>query len=184
MAQIEESGGGGKGKKGKGKKHAPSVDMTPMVDLAFLLITFFMLTTTFSKPQTMQLNMPDKTKDNQKQQSKASETLTLLLAKDDKVLWFQGLPDGAKLEETDYSGEGLRKLIMEKTKQIGTYVDVNDNNIVKNKIVVIIKPMDESKYKNVVDVLEEINITVTKVYAIVDVTPEEKTLVTNHQASK
>ena len=178
MAQIEESGGGGKGKKGKGKKHAPSVDMTPMVDLAFLLITFFMLTTTFSKPQTMQLNMPDKTETNEKQESKASESLTLLLAKDDKVLWFQGLSEGAKLAETDFSGEGLRKLIMDKTVEVGKDAEG------KSKIVIIIKPLDESKYKNVVDVLDEMNITVSQRYAIVDVTPEEKALVTNYQASK
>lgn len=178
MAQIEESGGGGKGKKGKGKKHAPSVDMTPMVDLAFLLITFFMLTTTFSKPQTMQLNMPDKTDTKEKSESKASESLTLLLAKDDKVLWFVGLPSEAKLTETDYSGEGLRKLIMEKTALVGK------NAKGKNKIVIIIKPLDESKYKNVVDVLDEMNITNSMVYAIVDVTPEEKELVTKYQASK
>ena len=178
MAQIEESGGGGKGKKGKGKKHAPNVDMTPMVDLAFLLITFFMLTTTFSKPQTMQLNMPDKTDKNEKQESKASESLTLLLAKDDKVLWFQGLPQDAKLTETDYSGEGLRKLIMDKTLEVGKDAEG------KSKIVIIIKPLDESKYKNVVDVLDEMNITVSQRYAIVDVTPEEKDLVTKYQASK
>ncbi len=178
MAQIEESGGGGKGKKGKGKKHAPSVDMTPMVDLAFLLITFFMLTTTFSKPQTMQLNMPDKTDTKEKQESKASESLTLLLAKDDKVLWFQGLPEEAKLAETDYSSEGLRKLIMEKTVQVGK------NEKGENKIVIIIKPLDESKYKNVVDVLDEMNITVSQRYAIVDLIPAEKELVTKYQASK
>ncbi len=178
MAQIEESGGGGKGKKGKGKKHAPSVDMTPMVDLAFLLITFFMLTTTFSKPQTMQLNMPDKTDTKEKQESKASESLTLLLAKDDKVLWFQGLPEEAKLAETDYSSEGLRKLIMEKTAQVGK------NEKGENKIVIIIKPLDESKYKNVVDVLDEMNITVSQRYAIVDVIPVEEELVTKYQASK
>ena len=178
MAQIEESGGGGKGKKGKGKKHAPSVDMTPMVDLAFLLITFFMLTTTFSKPQTMQLNMPDKTDNNEKSESKASESLTLLLAKDDKVLWFQGLPENAKLAETDYSGEGLRKLIMEKTAAVGKDAEG------KNKIVIIIKPLDESKYKNVVDVLDEMNITLSQRYAIVDVIPSEKELVTKYQVSK
>jgi len=140
MAQIEESGGKGKNG-GKGKKHSPSVDMTPMVDLAFLLITFFMLTTTFSKPQTMQLNMPDKTETNEKSEAKASESLTLLLADEDKILWYKGIPEEAKLEQTDYSSDGLRKLIMDKTAQVGK--DANG----KNKIVIIIKPMDNSKYK-------------------------------------
>ncbi len=177
MAEIQESGGGGKEKKGRGKKHSPSVDMTPMVDLAFLLITFFMLTTTFSKPQTMQLNMPDKTDKNEKSESKASESLTLLLADKDKIYWFQGLPADAKLATTDYSSEGLRKLILEKTREVGKDAEG------KNKIVIIIKPMDKSKYKNTVDVLDEMNITLSQRYAIVDLTPEEKDLVAKYEAS-
>lgn len=180
MAQVEESGGSDKKgkKKGRGKKHAPSVDMTPMVDLAFLLITFFMLTTTFSKPQTMQLNMPDKTDTKEKQESKASESLTLLLGEKDKIYWFQGIPDeNAKVEETNYSAEGLRKLILEKTAAIGK------DEKGKNKIVIIIKPLDKSKYKNVVDVLDEMNITLSQRYAIVDVLPAEKDLADKYIAS-
>jgi biopolymer transport protein ExbD len=179
MAQVEESGGGDKkGKKGRGKKHSPNVDMTPMVDLAFLLITFFMLTTTFSKPQTMQLNMPDKTETHEKSEAKASESLTLLLAEKDKIYWFQGIPDeNAKLATVDYSSEGLRKLILDKTREIG-----KDAKGV-NKIVILIKPMDKSKYKNTVDVLDEMNITLSQKYAIVDLIPEEKALAAKYEAS-
>jgi biopolymer transport protein ExbD len=179
MAQVEESGGGKKeGKKGRGKKHSPSVDMTPMVDLAFLLITFFMLTTTFSKPQTMQLNMPEK-KDKIEETSpvKESETITLLLGEKDRIYWFQGLPTEAKLEVTDYSSEGLRKLILQKTAEVGK------NEKGENKIVIIIKPLDKSKYKNMVDVLDEMNITHSQRYAIVDLSPIEKDLVSNYEAS-
>ncbi len=178
MAQIEESGGGDKkGKKGRGKKHAPSVDMTPMVDLAFLLITFFMLTTTFAKPQTMQLNMPDKTDKNEKSESKASESLTLLLGEKDRIYWFQGLPVDAKLEVANYAPESLRKLIMDKTREVGKDVEG------KNKIVIIIKPLDKSRYKNVVDVLDEMNITTSQRYAIVDVIPVEKELVEKYETT-
>jgi len=177
MAQVEESGGGDKkGKKGRGKKSAPSIDMTPMVDLAFLLITFFMLTTTFAKPQTMQLNMPDKTDKNEKSDSPASWSLTLLLGEKDRVYWFQGLPTEAKIEVTDYSSEGLRKLIMDKTREVGK--NPKDG---KNKIIVIIKPLEKSKYKNVVDVLDEMNITLTQSYAIVDPIPTERDLVTQYE---
>lgn len=177
MAEIQESGGGDK-KKGRGKKHSPKVDMTPMVDLAFLLITFFMLTTTFSKPQSMQLNMPDKTEKTETQASKASESLTLILSDKNKVVWFQGLPDeSAKPEETDYSAEGLRKLILTKTAEIGK------NEKGENKIVIIIKPTEKSKYKNVVDVLDEMNITHSQRYAIVDLLPPEKDLLAKYEST-
>ena len=94
MAQLntDQGGGGKKDGKVKQKKSSTHIDMTPMVDLAFLLLTFFMLTTTFSKPKTMEVNMPVKP-DNEEQQQKVAEslTLTVLLGKDDKVVWYQGV---------------------------------------------------------------------------------------------
>jgi hypothetical protein len=126
----------------------------------------------------MQLNMPDKTETNEKSEAKASESLTLLLVENDKILWYQGIPEEAKLEETDFSSEGLRKLIMDKTAKVG-----KDGNG-KDKIVIIIKPMDKSRYKNTVDVLDEMNITQSQRYAIVDVLPLEKELVAKYKATK
>ena len=92
MSEIESGGGGGghKGKK-KGKKMSTRVDFTPMVDLGFLLITFFMLTTSMNKPQTMEINMPVKDKnltEDQQTKVKASQTLTVLLTKENKVVYY------------------------------------------------------------------------------------------------
>ena len=83
MAEIQDNGGGKqKGGKKRAKKQSTKIDMTPMVDLGFLLLTFFILTTTFAKPQTMEINMPVKTdKEEDQSKLKASNALTLLLGK-------------------------------------------------------------------------------------------------------
>src|SRR5688572_30403563 len=88
MAEIEGGGGGHKGGKKKGKKLSTRVDFTPMVDLGFLLITFFMLTTSMNKPKTMEINMPDKEKTPDPTVFKASQAITLILAKDDKIVYY------------------------------------------------------------------------------------------------
>src|SRR5438270_13700667 len=88
MAEVN-TGGGEKGNK-KSKKVSTKIDMTPMVDLAFLLITFFMLTTTFNKPQTMEVNMPDKNDKKKEAPIKASHAITIILGENDKIFWFQG----------------------------------------------------------------------------------------------
>ena len=163
MAEISDSGGGGKGKK-RSKKASTKIDMTPMVDLGFLLITFFMLTTTFNKPKAMEVNMPDKTKDQKEAPIKASHAMTIILGEGDKVYWYQGVEDAETppdVKVTDFSAEGIRKVVRQKNKEIG------------EKFVVVIKAMDTSKYKNMVDILDEMTITDTKRYAIVTITPED-----------
>lgn len=166
MAEIN-TGDGGKGKKGgkKSKKMSTKVDMTPMVDLAFLLITFFMLTTTFNKPQTMEVNMPDKTEDNQTMDLKESKALTLILGEDNKIYWYVGVLD-PKLEVTDYSDKGVRKLLQKKKDEV-------------QDLVVIIKAVDKARYKNMVDMLDEMHISEIKRYAIVDITSVDLELVKN-----
>jgi biopolymer transport protein ExbD len=177
MADIGDSGGGGHDKKGKKKpkKGSPKVDMTPMVDLGFLLITFFMLTTTMSKPQTMELNMPDKTDNSEQQPVKASQSMTVILGKNDKIYYFFGTPQEAKetdsVQETDYSSNGIRKVILQKTRELG----YDDKGV--PKIVIVIKALDDAKYKNMVDILDEMAITSSKRYAIVDILPEEIELI-------
>ena len=167
MAEVNTGGGDGSGKK-RSKKVSTKIDMTPMVDLAFLLITFFMLTTTFSKPQTMEVNMPDKNKENKEAPVKASHAITIILGENDKVYWFQGEEESTPtVEVTDYSAEGIRKVLFKKNKEIGS------------KFVVVIKAMQKSKYKNMVDILDEMTITNTQRYAIVKILPEDLELVKN-----
>ncbi len=163
MAEMNTSEGHAKkGGKKKAKKMSTRVDLTPMVDLGFLLVTFFMLTTTFSKPQTMEINMPVKPKGNEVVEDnqnavKASKALTIILGADNKIFYYSGVPDKANPpEKTDYSAEGIRKVLLEK------------NRTVKD-LVVLIKPTDESNYKNMVDMLDEMNISDIKRYALVDV---------------
>lgn len=144
---------------GGGKKVSTKVDMTPMVDLAFLLVTFFMLTTTFNKPQTMEVNMPEKTDDNKTMKVAESRTTTLVLAENNKVYYYSGSKE-PQIQLTDYSATGLRKVLLNKVKTI------------KDPIV-IIKAKKESKYKNLVDAIDEMAITGIKIYALVDITPED-----------
>jgi biopolymer transport protein ExbD len=170
MAQVPEAGDSGKGGgKKRAKKMSTALDMTPMVDLAFLLLTFFMLTTTFNKPQTMEINMPVKP-DNPEEQIalKASNAMTIILGENDKLYYYFGLGDPAEnpeLVETDYSANGIRKVL------ISPRVKGND------KMTVMIKPMDKSRYKNVVDILDELKITDTKKFALVEIAPTDKQLV-------
>jgi biopolymer transport protein ExbD len=166
MAEISQGGGGGH-KKGGGKvrvkKQSTKIDMTPMVDLAFLLLTFFILTTTFNKPKTMEVNMPDKVKD-EKEQTKINEKdiLNLVLSKDDKIYWYIGLTP--PVNETNYSSNGVRKVLLEHSKA-------------NPKMMVLIKPEDESRYENMVNILDEMDITNIQRYAIVEYTPDDKTII-------
>lgn len=169
MAELDTSGGGGK-KKGS-KKASTRIDMTPMVDLGFLLITFFMLTSSFNKPKTMEVNMPDKNKDEpDNEKVKQSQTLTVILGDNDKVFYFQGVPaDKPPVEATNFSDEGIRAVLLKKKKEVMATTGKD--------IIVIMKAKDSSKYKNLVDLLDEMPITGIKIYAIVDITPEELELI-------
>jgi biopolymer transport protein ExbD len=164
MAEISNEGGGKGGKK-RSKKASTKVDMTPMVDLAFLLITFFMLTTTFTKKHAMQITLPAKS--NEKQKVKKSESITLILGEKDKVYWYDD-PKAPEVNQTDFSAKGIRKVLIDKNEQV-------------DSLIVIVKPMQTSKYKNLVDVMDEIKITQTKVSAIVDITKEDVDLVKGYE---
>ena len=145
MAEIiqEEKAGGKK----KAKKHAPHIDMTPMVDLMCLLITFFMLTTAFSKPKVMEINLPEKIKDPTKQEApriSASRTLNLILGPNDKIYWYPGsvkpeeynsLPP---VSELDYSAQatGVRQMLLERNRALFKKIDEFKNQVVTGKLVI------------------------------------------------
>jgi biopolymer transport protein ExbD len=167
MAELDTSSGGGKkGGKVRSKKASTRVDLTAMVDLAFLLITFFIMTTTLSKPKAMDVAMPDKDeKVKDELPVAASRSMTLLLGANDKVEWFIGEPGKSAPETVGYGKDGLRKVLVEKSKEVqastGKYM------------VVLIKPSDKSNYRNMVDALDEMKITAIQSFAIIDILPAE-----------
>lgn len=171
MSEIQQGGGGGhkKGGKVRSKKASTRVDMTPMVDLGFLLITFFILATTLSKPSAMTLNVPDKQdKQVETEPLKASKVLTLYLGKNNTVHALDGVaPDDetakAKMKDVSF-GPDLRALITASRARINAANPTDDGGA----FVCVIKPLKNSTYKNMVDALDEMSITKTKRYALVD----------------
>ena len=177
MAELNTGGGDGK-KKGhvRSKKQDASVDLTAMVDLAFLLITFFMLTTSLSKPQSMNLAMPDKTEDQTDKpvlDVADDRTMTLLLGEKNQIVWYYGLPDDPIEGPTKvgYGKNGIRKELLDKEKTVlAKYGDP------KKGLIVLIKASKKSTYRNLVDVLDEMAIAKVPTYAIVDITPAENAM--------
>ena len=160
---MDTSSGGGH-KKGpgvkKGKKLSTRVDLTPMVDLGFLLITFFIFTTTMSQPTAMRLFLPkDVDKPEEQNKLKESAAFTVMPSKDDKIYYYEGL-DPSKLMASDF--KGIRDLILDKKRR----TDPKD-------FMVIIKPTKDATYKNTVDILDEMTIDDVKRYALVDISPVE-----------
>ncbi|RYY07758.1 MAG: biopolymer transporter ExbD [Sphingobacteriaceae bacterium] len=168
MAELDTSGGGKKGGgKVRSKKASTRVDLTAMVDLAFLLITFFMLTTTLAKPQAMDLGMPDKDeKKNDQLPVPASRTMSVLLGNKNKLEYFVGEPGKVAPTISDYSKNGIRKALIENYKQIKAQSGGKE-------MIVLIKPSDKSNYKNMVDILDELKIANIQIYAIVDIVGNE-----------
>lgn len=186
MAELNT--GDGAGKKGSGKvrskKSNAKVDLTAMVDLAFLLITFFMLTTSLSKPQSMDVGLPDKDdvvdldiKVDQKR------TMTIILGENNKIKWYHGLleapePNGKPTDGT-YGKNGIRKEILQRVVSVNEYCKATMAKYKEGDgLIVIIKPTKKSSYRNLVDILDEMAIANVPTYAIVnDITPAEMKLV-------
>ena len=175
MAELDTSGGGGgkHGGKVRAKKMSTRVDLTPLVDLAFLLISFFMLTTTLNKPKAMDLNMP-KHLDDKQEEVKESRVLNILLGKDD-VVWYYETSEGMMkdMKQTTFSPDGIRAVILKKQTRVAK--EHGD----KEKTIILIKTGDGAKYKNMVDILDEMDITQTKIYAIQDIVPIEQETIDN-----
>lgn len=150
--EIEKIHRGKEGEK-KEERRNVAVDMNPMVDLAFLLLTFFMLATTFNRPRAMELLVPAKPKQEEVEKEmpvKESKTLSLVLRRDE-VVWYQGITD-PQTETTDYT-DGLEALLERKNAEV-------------DKMVVLIKPLDSSQYEDLIAVLDALNFSGVERYAI------------------
>lgn len=208
MASIDTGGDGGH-KKGPGvkkaKKLSTRVDMTPMVDLGFLLITFFVFTATMSTPTTLDLNMPKDVDDpNKKTEVKQSSVLTIMLGKGDQVYYYEGQLE-VSAEKNNFKQttfKGIRDIIINKKKEVKSRHVHNDEickperESAKKKgdpnwekacedvdFVVIIKPDEDATYRNTVDILDEMTINQVKRYAMVKVGKEEMDLIKATEAT-
>ncbi|WP_316824272.1 biopolymer transporter ExbD [Pedobacter miscanthi] len=144
-----------------GKKATPRVDMTPMVDLMFLLVTFFILTTVISTPQAMDIAKPDKNEKlpENRLELKASKTMTILLGKSDKVAWYMGV--AGETAPTIESGSQIEDAIIKNRKTA-------DASGVAGDFVVLVKPTSGSTFQNFVDIMDELEILKVKVRQIDD----------------
>jgi biopolymer transport protein ExbD len=147
------------------KKLSTRVDLTAMVDLAFLLVTFFMLTTSLDKPKIMSLVMPDGTSDPAP--VAASRTVTLCLGKDNQLVYYRGTlekPIDAPQIMT-YSKDGLRRTLFNTSQKIKQETG--------KPMIVLVKPSDHSAYGNLVNAIDELNITQTQMYAVTDISAKD-----------
>ncbi|MFA9190998.1 biopolymer transporter ExbD [Flavobacterium sp. FZUC8N2.13] len=180
MAELNTGdSGGGKGGKVRSKKQNSKVDLTAMVDLAFLLITFFMLTTSLSKPQSMSLGLPDKKPKEDSKDMKVDEnrTMTVMLGENDELTFYMGLIYSpiAGPKKIAYGKDGIRKELLKRKKEVLAYSTAKGRP--DQGMIVIIKPTKKSTYKNVVDILDEMAISSIPIYTISnDFLPEEQKL--------
>ncbi len=166
MAAIESNDMGKRSsKKGKMVKKTTRVDLTPMVDLGFLLITFFVFTTTMSKPTVMKVEMPYD-KDGPSDPICNSCVLTAVLCKNDSILYYEGNIRESAPAWSNFSD--FRQLLLDKKKK------VEEVRGAKDQFVLIIKPAENSLFRNFVDITDEVTINAVKRYYIDDLTPEEK----------
>lgn len=202
MAEVQQKDNGGG--KGKQKKMTIRVDFTPMVDMNMLLITFFMLCTSLSKPQTMEISMPSNDKsitEEDQTKVKASRAITLILGGDDRVFYYTGEPnyeDYTSLKETTYEADGLRAMLMGRNAEIVAKIKALKAEKLEKKFsdeeynkramkikdvntapVVMIKATDDATYENLVDALDEMQICSISKYAIVDITEGDEFLLDN-----
>jgi len=209
MGEIIVEEKGKKGGKRQAKKHSTRIDMTPMVDLMCLLITFFMLTTAFSKPKVMVITMPEKDKTDKPEnqpQIAAFRTLNIILTEGNKVYYYIGLADPKKpplpeLVKSDFSKDGIRKILLLKNKDLFTKIaEYRDKRVTGKTVVadttadsaikkfkkddnkgpiVLIKADDKAKYKDIVNIIDEMAICNIASYAVVDLSPVETEMLKN-----
>nr|WP_067063958.1 biopolymer transporter ExbD [Mucilaginibacter sp. L294] len=160
------------GNKIRSKRTPLRVDLTAMVDLAFLLITFFIMTTTLTKPKTMDVAMPVGDSEPVPQ----SRTMTICLGKNNKAMYYLGTAENPLIAATltNYSGSGLRKAILDTRRYV--------QQTTGKSMIVVIKPAETSIYENLVNALDEMTITDVQQYAIADIAPKDISLLKERQA--
>ena len=194
-----------KGGKKRPKKHSTAIDMTPMVDLMCLLITFFMLTTAFAKPKVMEIALPEKIKKNEKVEPPKiaeSRTLNIIMGPNDRVFWYPGKADPAALvplRETNFSATGIRQVLLDKNRALFKKIEAYKADVTAGKInirpdslqsairqlkknddtgpIVLIKFYKTAKYKNFVDIIDEMSIVGIAIYIVTDIDWLEQNLV-------
>ncbi len=198
MAQVPEGGGGGGGRheKKRAKKGSTHIDMTPMVDLAFLLLTFFILTTTMYKPSTLQMTYPVPPPPGAPPPppTKLDNAITLLLTKKDAIYYYYGQFYGpantegkppTTLEQTNFSE--VRKLLVDRNKEIVARLNdlarqFNEKKLTeeeytakrreilkdKSNLKAIIKTDPDAKYRNMIDMVDEMDISGIGSYGVLD----------------
>lgn len=151
----------------RSKKLTIKVDLVPMVSVSFLLIIFFMLTKELSKPQSMDLGMPNQGGCGGEICGGFGEnrTLSLLLGDNNKIISYSGIFENPidSPKEFKYGKDGIRKELIRKNQQIKEYSGDS-----RKGLIVIIKPSSKSNFKNLVDVLDEMAITKIATYAVVN----------------
>ena len=157
------------------KKNTTTIDMTPMVDLGFLLISFFMLTTSLTKPVAMNLSMP--IHDEYPIDIEQSKVLNIICDKNNTVWYYEG-NEVSDLKKSNYTFDGIRKAILNKQKLVDAKWKKDKSGFTKT--ICLIKMTDDANYNNMVDVLDEMDITNTKIYAIQSVNNEELIAMTNN----
>lgn len=204
MAEIIANEGGGK-KKGKkrAKRFSTAIDMTPMVDVMCLLLTFFMLTTAFSKPKIMEIVLPEKTNEPSKTEIPKWRAVNIILDENDRIFYYAGLADPTKppiptVFESDFSKDGIRKMLLERNKVLFKQISDLNNDVLTGKQVmskdtldqrlrnfrtyddvgpiVLIKATDKAKYKNIVDIIDEMAICNIARYSLTEMNSFEEKL--------
>lgn len=167
MAEIENKTTAKRSKKFAPKKRNTRVDLTPMVDLGFLLITFFVFTTTMATPTVMRVNMPfDKVPPGD--DICESCVLTVFLTAENGIIYYEGLPKGNTIPGHTAFGKGIRDIILQKRKEVQKTRGTAD------EFVLIIKPADESSFQNFVDLLDETTINSVKRYYMSEVEEDDR----------